>query len=92
MPSLLSVWSADWMLDEQTKDKSWNLLDKKTAEIPLKEAIVVASDLNDHVGATKDGFSSHAGFVGHVTLVASESSNISPDSHNHNCKHEISKT
>uniref|UniRef100_A0A7I4Y4S3 Reverse transcriptase domain-containing protein n=1 Tax=Haemonchus contortus TaxID=6289 RepID=A0A7I4Y4S3_HAECO len=47
---------------EQTKDKFWNLLDEKTAEVPLQEALVVAGDLNGHVGATKDGYSCHGGF------------------------------
>ncbi|XGW23662.1 hypothetical protein V3C99_005687 [Haemonchus contortus] len=47
---------------EQTKDKFWNLLDEKTAEVPLQEAIVGAGDLNGHVGATKDGYSCHGGF------------------------------
>uniref|UniRef100_A0A7I5EDF7 Endo/exonuclease/phosphatase domain-containing protein n=1 Tax=Haemonchus contortus TaxID=6289 RepID=A0A7I5EDF7_HAECO len=42
---------------ERTKDKIWNLLDEKTAEVPLQEAVVVAGDLNGHVGATKDGYS-----------------------------------
>uniref|UniRef100_A0A7I4XRC0 Reverse transcriptase domain-containing protein n=1 Tax=Haemonchus contortus TaxID=6289 RepID=A0A7I4XRC0_HAECO len=47
---------------QQTKDKFWNLLDEKTAEVPLQEAIVVAGNLNGHVGATKDGYICHGGF------------------------------
>ncbi|VDO04602.1 unnamed protein product [Haemonchus placei] len=49
-------------LDSQGPDTFWNLLDEKTAEVPLQEAIVVACDLNGHVGATKDGYSCHGGF------------------------------
>ncbi|VDO39517.1 unnamed protein product [Haemonchus placei] len=41
----------------------WNLLDEKTAEAPLQEAIVVAGDLNGHVDSTKDGYSCHGGFA-----------------------------
>ncbi|VDO48048.1 unnamed protein product [Haemonchus placei] len=33
---------------EQIKDKFWNLLDEKTAEVLLQEAIVVAGNLNGH--------------------------------------------
>ncbi|VDP21805.1 unnamed protein product [Heligmosomoides polygyrus] len=37
-------------------------LDEKTAEVPPKDVIIVANDLNGHVGATKDGYSCHGGF------------------------------
>ncbi|VDO19525.1 unnamed protein product [Heligmosomoides polygyrus] len=47
---------------DQAKDEFWNLLDKKTAEAPSKDFIIVAGDLNGHVGATKDGYSCHGGF------------------------------
>uniref|UniRef100_A0A7I4YN09 Reverse transcriptase domain-containing protein n=1 Tax=Haemonchus contortus TaxID=6289 RepID=A0A7I4YN09_HAECO len=48
---------------EQIKDKFWNLLDEKTAEVWVQEAIVVAGDLNGaHVGATKDDYRCHGGF------------------------------
>nr|CDJ93628.1 TIR-NBS-LRR type disease resistance protein [Haemonchus contortus] len=47
---------------EQTKDKVWNLLEEKTAEVPLREALVVASDLNGRVGTTKDCYGCHGGF------------------------------
>ncbi|VDO99442.1 unnamed protein product [Heligmosomoides polygyrus] len=41
-----------------------HLLDEKTAEVPSKDVIIVAGDLNEHVGATKDGYSysCHGGF------------------------------
>ncbi|VDO91031.1 unnamed protein product [Heligmosomoides polygyrus] len=47
---------------DQAKDESWNLLDEKTAEVPSKDVIIVAGDLNGHVGAAKDGYSCHGGF------------------------------
>ncbi|VDP09412.1 unnamed protein product [Heligmosomoides polygyrus] len=47
---------------EQTKDEFWSLLDEKTAEVPSKDMVVVAGDLNGHVGETKDGYSCHGGF------------------------------
>ncbi|VDP06041.1 unnamed protein product [Heligmosomoides polygyrus] len=46
----------------QAKDEFWNLLDEKTAVVPSKAVIIVAGDLNGHVGATKDGYSCHGGF------------------------------
>ncbi|VDP30052.1 unnamed protein product [Heligmosomoides polygyrus] len=39
-----------------------SLLDEKTAEVPSKDVIIVAGDLNGHVGATKGGYSCHGGF------------------------------
>nr|CDJ81936.1 uncharacterized protein LOC101155354 [Haemonchus contortus] len=59
---LFSAYAPQTACSEQTKDTFWNLLDEKTAEVPLQEAIVVAGDLNGHVGATKDGYSCHGGF------------------------------
>nr|CDJ90125.1 Endonuclease exonuclease phosphatase domain containing protein [Haemonchus contortus] len=59
---LFSAYAPQTGCSEQSKDKFWNLLDEKTAEVPLQEAIVVAGDLNGHVGATKDGYSCHGGF------------------------------
>ena len=38
------------------------LLDDKTADLPREDTIVVARDLNGHVGATKDGYRCHGGF------------------------------
>ncbi|VDP02702.1 unnamed protein product [Heligmosomoides polygyrus] len=38
------------------------LLDENTAEVQLKDVIVVANDLNGHVDATKNGYSCHGGF------------------------------
>ncbi|VDO21431.1 unnamed protein product [Heligmosomoides polygyrus] len=43
-------------------DEFRSLLDEKTAEVPPKDVIIVAGDLNGHVGATKDGYSCHGGF------------------------------
>ncbi|WKY13292.1 hypothetical protein Q1695_004255 [Nippostrongylus brasiliensis] len=47
---------------EQVKEEFWTLLHEKTAEIPQEEMIVVAGDLNGHVGARKDGYKCHGGF------------------------------
>ncbi|VDP33393.1 unnamed protein product [Heligmosomoides polygyrus] len=47
---------------DQAKDEFWNLLDEKTAEVPSKDVIIVAGDLDRHVGAAKDGYSCHGGF------------------------------
>ncbi|EYC32641.1 hypothetical protein Y032_0002g1012 [Ancylostoma ceylanicum] len=47
---------------KQTKDEFWMLLDEKTAEVPMEDIIVVAGDLNGHVGAAKDGYRCHGGF------------------------------
>ncbi|EYB98255.1 hypothetical protein Y032_0133g1803 [Ancylostoma ceylanicum] len=47
---------------EQVKDDFWMLLDEKTAEELMEDTIVVAGDLNGHVGAAKDGYTCHGGF------------------------------
>ncbi|VDP59916.1 unnamed protein product [Heligmosomoides polygyrus] len=47
---------------DQAKQELWSLLDEKTAEVPPKDVIIVAADLNGHVGAAKDGYSCHGGF------------------------------
>nr|CDJ83697.1 endonuclease-reverse transcriptase [Haemonchus contortus] len=40
---LFSAYAPQTGCSEQTKDTFWNLLDEKTAEVPLQEAIVVAA-------------------------------------------------
>ncbi|VDO88007.1 unnamed protein product [Haemonchus placei] len=60
--TIFSAYAPQTGCSEQTTDKYWNLLDEKTAEAPSQEDIVVAGDLNGHVGATKDGYSWHGGF------------------------------
>ncbi|VDO20612.1 unnamed protein product [Haemonchus placei] len=60
--NLFSTRAPQTGCSEQTKEKFWSLLDGKTAEVPLQEAIVAAGDLNVHEGATKDCYSCHGGF------------------------------
>uniref|UniRef100_A0A7I4Y411 CMP/dCMP-type deaminase domain-containing protein n=1 Tax=Haemonchus contortus TaxID=6289 RepID=A0A7I4Y411_HAECO len=43
-----SAYAPQTGCSEQTKDKFWNLLDEKTAEVPLQEAIVVAAVATQH--------------------------------------------
>ncbi|VDO79373.1 unnamed protein product [Heligmosomoides polygyrus] len=57
-----SAYAPQTGCSDQAKDEFWNLLDEKTAEVPSKDVIIVAGDLNGHVGATKDGYSCHVGF------------------------------
>ncbi|VDP07980.1 unnamed protein product [Heligmosomoides polygyrus] len=47
---------------DQAKEGFWSLLDENTAEVPPKDVIIVAGDLNGHAGAAKDGYSCHGGF------------------------------
>ncbi|VDP40601.1 unnamed protein product [Heligmosomoides polygyrus] len=54
---------------EKNKERESKETDKKSkrkqllpAEVPSQDMIVVASDLNGHVGAAKDGYSCHGGF------------------------------
>ncbi|VDP59630.1 unnamed protein product, partial [Heligmosomoides polygyrus] len=47
---------------EGAKDEFWTLLDEKTAKVPSEDAVVIAGDLNGHVGTAKDGRSCHGGF------------------------------
>ncbi|VDO19673.1 unnamed protein product [Heligmosomoides polygyrus] len=57
-----SAYAPQTGCSDQAKDEFWNLLDEKTAEVPSKDVIIVAGDLNGHVGAAKDGYSCHGGF------------------------------
>ncbi|VDO28983.1 unnamed protein product [Heligmosomoides polygyrus] len=57
-----SAYAPQTGCSDQAKDEFWNLLDEKTAKVPSKDVIIVAGDLNGHVGAAKDGFSCHGGF------------------------------
>ncbi|VDP12578.1 unnamed protein product [Heligmosomoides polygyrus] len=58
-----SAYAQRTSLSDQAKDEFWSLLDEKTAEVPLKDVVIVAGDLNGHLGATKDGYSCHGGFA-----------------------------
>ena len=46
---------------EAVKEAFWALLDEKTAEVPQEDTIIVAGDLNGHVGSTKDAYRCHGG-------------------------------
>ncbi|VDP12704.1 unnamed protein product [Heligmosomoides polygyrus] len=58
-----SAYAPQTGCSDQAKDEFWNLLDEKTAEVPSRDAIIITGDLNGHVGAAKDGYSCHGGFV-----------------------------
>ncbi|VDO18766.1 unnamed protein product [Heligmosomoides polygyrus] len=57
-----SAYAPQTGCSDQAKDEFWSLLDEKTAEVQSKDVIIVAGDLNGHVGVTKDGYSCHGGF------------------------------
>ncbi|VDP23498.1 unnamed protein product [Heligmosomoides polygyrus] len=57
-----SAYAPQTGCSDQAKGEFWNLLDERTAEVLSKDVIIVAGDLNGHVGATKDGYSCHGGF------------------------------
>ncbi|VDO65843.1 unnamed protein product [Heligmosomoides polygyrus] len=68
---------------DQAKEELWSLLDEKTAEVPPKDVIIVAGNLDGHEGAAKDGYSCHGGFGygsrnadGERILVYAESHNL----------------
>ncbi|VDO20141.1 unnamed protein product [Heligmosomoides polygyrus] len=50
-----SAYAPQTGCSDQAKEEFWSLLDEKTAEVPSKDVIIVAGDLNGHVGVTKDG-------------------------------------
>ncbi|VDO66563.1 unnamed protein product [Heligmosomoides polygyrus] len=58
---LFSAYAPQTGCSERAKDEFWSLLDEKTAEVPLQDVIIVAGDLNGHVGAAKDGYGCHDG-------------------------------
>ncbi|VDP31670.1 unnamed protein product [Heligmosomoides polygyrus] len=43
----------DRLMKVLAKDEFWSLLDEKRAEVPLQDVIIVAGDLNGHVGARR---------------------------------------
>ncbi|VDO85965.1 unnamed protein product [Heligmosomoides polygyrus] len=43
-------------------EEFWSLLDEKTAEVPMKDVIIVAGGLNRDVGVMKGEHSYHGGF------------------------------
>ncbi|VDO91096.1 unnamed protein product [Heligmosomoides polygyrus] len=49
---LFSAYAPQTGCSDQAKEEFWRLLDEKTAEVPPKDVIIVAGDLNGHVGAT----------------------------------------
>ena len=57
-----SAYAPQTGCSEQSKDDFWALLNEKTAEVPPEDGIIVAGDLNGHVGAAKDGYACHGGF------------------------------
>ncbi|VDO99518.1 unnamed protein product [Heligmosomoides polygyrus] len=54
MPFLFCICSADWQF-RANEGRFWSLLVEEPAEVPSEDMVVVAGDLNGHVGATKDG-------------------------------------
>ncbi|VDP10495.1 unnamed protein product [Heligmosomoides polygyrus] len=62
MYHLFPAYAPQTGCSERDKDEFWSLLNKKTAEVPSLDVIIVAGDLNGHVGATKDGYCCHGGF------------------------------
>ncbi|VDO22667.1 unnamed protein product [Heligmosomoides polygyrus] len=59
---LFSAYAPQTGCSDQAKDEFWSLLDEKAAKVPSKDVIIVAGDLNGHVGTTKDGYIRHGGF------------------------------
>ena len=57
-----SAYAPQTGCSESIKDDFWALLDEKTAEVPKEDTLVVAGDLNGHVGETRSDYSCHGGF------------------------------
>ncbi|EYB91332.1 hypothetical protein Y032_0207g2033 [Ancylostoma ceylanicum] len=51
-----SAYAPQTGCSDKAKDDFWTLLDEKTEEVPPEDTIIVAGDLNGHVGATKEGY------------------------------------
>lgn len=58
---IFSAYAPQSGCTSKTKDTFWNLIDTKTAEVPTEDTLVIAGDLNGHVGARNDGYSCHGG-------------------------------
>ncbi|VDO60200.1 unnamed protein product [Heligmosomoides polygyrus] len=49
-----SAYATQTGCSDQAKDRVWSLLDENKAEVASRDTIIVAGDLNGHVGAAKD--------------------------------------
>ncbi|EYC44370.1 hypothetical protein Y032_0463g1909 [Ancylostoma ceylanicum] len=47
---------------DNVKNDFWALIDEKTAAVPSEDTVIIAGDLNGHVGVTNDGYRCHGGF------------------------------
>ncbi|EYC32670.1 hypothetical protein Y032_0002g1037 [Ancylostoma ceylanicum] len=57
---------------DNVKNDFWALIDEKTAAVPSEATVIIAGDLNGHVGVTEDGYRCHRGFgAGCATTMAS---------------------
>ncbi|EYC12736.1 hypothetical protein Y032_0046g1396 [Ancylostoma ceylanicum] len=57
-----SAYAPQTGCSDKAKDDFWTLLDGKTEEVPPEDTIIVARDLNGHVGATKEGYRCQRGY------------------------------
>ncbi|VDO93302.1 unnamed protein product [Heligmosomoides polygyrus] len=58
---LFSAYAPQTCYSQRAQDEFWSPLDEKTGEVPSQGVIIVAGDLNGHVGAAKDGYGCHGG-------------------------------
>ncbi|WP_218939395.1 endonuclease/exonuclease/phosphatase family protein, partial [Wolbachia endosymbiont of Atemnus politus] len=58
---VFSAYAPQTGCSDQVKDDFWAMIDDKVAEVPPEDAIIIAGDLNGHVGREKHGHSCHGG-------------------------------
>jgi exonuclease III len=54
--NIISVYAPQQGCDPEEKDLFWNLLDEVVREIPSTEELIVAGDMNGHVGRDREAF------------------------------------
>lgn len=64
---LFTAYAPQTGCPDATKDTFWSLLDEQTRQVPPEDIIVIAGDLNGHVGHDKNAHPSHGG-LGYGTL------------------------
>ncbi|KAL6742029.1 hypothetical protein Aduo_015229 [Ancylostoma duodenale] len=78
----ISAYAPQAGCSDKVRDDYWMLLDEKTVEVPSEDTIIIAEDLNGHMGTAKDGYSCHRGFGYETRNVDGERILEFADSHN----------
>ena len=54
--NIITAYAPQQGCEEEDKDRFWNQLEQITSNFPLTEQLIVAGDLNGHVGKEREGY------------------------------------